>query len=178
MKISCWQLFPLLALPVMAESYPVCPDGEHQASTGAGFFAFRWAFGVFAAEMLEGGMSPTGKAFDKAYEVEVGQSLIDCSKKCRDKPECIGVSYIGDTDTRPFEEGGQGGNRCVFQLRGDLDYVRSEASTAQFPFQGVAFKGHCGDEKSLKLMDASLELKPGRFGNPSLECCNIFWPPR
>jgi hypothetical protein len=55
MKFSCWQLFPLLALPVMAESYPVCPDGEHQASTGAGFFAFRWAFGVFAAEMLEGG---------------------------------------------------------------------------------------------------------------------------
>jgi hypothetical protein len=65
MKFSCLQLFPLLALPVMANSYPVCPDGEHQASTGAGFFAFRWAFGVFAAEMLEGGMSPTGKAFDK-----------------------------------------------------------------------------------------------------------------
>lgn len=65
MKFSCWQLLPLLALPVMAKSYPACPGGEHQASTGAGFFAFRWAFGVFAAEMLEGGMSPTGKAFDK-----------------------------------------------------------------------------------------------------------------
>jgi hypothetical protein len=55
--------------------------------------------------------------------------------------ECLGISltpfHVCDpyrcTDSRPLEDGGKRGNRCVFQLRRDLDYVRFEARLPNSP---------------------------------------------
>jgi hypothetical protein len=57
--------------------------------------------------------------------------------------ECLDISltpfHVCDpyrcTDSRPLEDGGKRGNRCVFQLRRDLDYVRFEARLPNSPFK-------------------------------------------